>query len=227
MRNIPERDIAAMTDFRARRTMMVDTQVRPSDVTSFPIIEAMLSVPREAFVPGEMTEVAYMSENLDLGGRWMLAPRTFGKMLDALAPGPDDLVLDIGCGLGYSSAVLAQLCDAVVSVEDEARRAGEAQRLLSETGVYNAAVIEAPLAEGAARHGPYDAIIIQGAVAVVPQPILDQLKDGGRIIAIFLEGELGTVRLGRLERGTVAWRNLFNATAPLLEGFEKPAVFAL
>jgi protein-L-isoaspartate(D-aspartate) O-methyltransferase len=216
-----------MTDFSARRTMMVDTQVRPSDVTSFPIIEAMLTVPREVFVPGDLSEVAYVGDNLDIGGRVMLAPRTFSKMLDALALEPGELVLDVGCGLGYSAAVLAQLCDAVVAVEDDAARAAEAQRLLSEGGVHNAAVVEAPLAEGAARHGPYDAIILEGAVEEMPTAITDQLKEGGRIIAIFLDGELGVVRVGRKAGGAVGWRNAFDATARLLAGFERRRAFAL
>lgn len=216
-----------MTDFSARRTMMVDTQVRPSDVTSFPIIDAMLRTPREVFVPVDMAEVAYIGENLDIGGRTVLAPRTFSKMLETLDLQPDELVLDIGCGLGYSAAVLSRLCEAVVAIEDDASRAVEAQRLLSENEIHNAAVIEAPLAEGAARHGPYDAIIVEGGVEDISDAIAGQLKDGGRIIAIFLEGELGTVRIGRKSEGSVSWRNAFNATAGLLEGFEKPHIFAL
>jgi len=216
-----------MTEFSARRTMMVDTQVRPSDVTSFPIIAAMLAVPREVYVPDELAEVAYMGEDLPIGGRTVLAPRTFAKMLDALDLQADELVLDIGCGLGYSAAVLAQLCDAVVAVEDDARRAEDAQRLLSEHGVHNAAVIEAPLAAGAARHGPYDAIFVEGAVEVMPEELTDQIKDGGRIIAIFREGALGTVRVGHKSGGAVAWRDAFNATADLLAGFERRRAFAL
>ena len=107
-----------MTDFTNRRTLMVDTQVRPSDVTKFPIIEAMLHVRREVFVPDDKLEAAYAGENLPLGpGRVILEPRTFAKMLDGLAIEPTELVLDLGCGLGYSSAVLARLAEAVVAVE--------------------------------------------------------------------------------------------------------------
>ena len=108
-----------MPDFAARRTMMVDTQVRPNDVTKFPIIEAMLAVPREAYVPDARREAAYVGENLDLGqGRWLLEPRNFAKMLDALDIQPGDLVLDIGAGMGYSSAVLARMAKAVVALEE-------------------------------------------------------------------------------------------------------------
>ncbi len=217
-----------MTDYTARRTMMVDTQVRPSDVTKFPIIDAMLSVPREAFVPDRLREAAYIGENLDIGsGRMMLEPRTLAKMLDALDIQPDQVGLDIGCGLGYSTAVLAHLCEFVVAVEDDAGRAEEAQSLLSEHGVDNAAVMAGPLAEGSAKSGPYDIIIVQGGVAEVPAPLLAQLRDGGRIACVFAENALGVVRIGHKIDGVVNWRFSFNASAPVLPGFEKQDVFAL
>ena len=106
-----------MTDFAQRRTMMVDTQVRPSDVTSYPIIEAMLTVPREAFVPDNLRYVAYSGDDLDLGGgRAILAPRTIGKMIETLDLRNSDLVLDIGCGYGYTSALMARVAEAVVAM---------------------------------------------------------------------------------------------------------------
>jgi protein-L-isoaspartate(D-aspartate) O-methyltransferase len=208
--------------------MMVDTQVRPSDVTKFPIIDAMLSVPREAFVPDQLREAAYVGENLDIGGgRVMLEPRTLAKMLDALDIQPAQVALDIGCGLGYSTAILARLCDFVVAVEDDEARAEEAQVLLSGQGVDNAAVMTAPLIDGAAKSGPYDIIMVQGGVAEVPTLLLDQLRDGGRIACVFAEGTLGVVRIGYKIDGIVNWRFSFNASAPVLPGFEKQAVFAL
>ena len=217
-----------MTDYTARRTMMVDTQVRPSDVTKFPIIDAMLSVPREPFVPDRLREAAYIGENLDIGGdRVLLEPRTLANMLDALDIQPSEVGLDIACGLGYSTALLARLCDFVVAVEDEAGRAEEAQALLSEHGVDNAAVMHGPLAEGAAKSGPYDVIIIQGGVAEVPAVLEDQLREGGRIACVFAEGTLGVVRIGYKLDGVVNWRFSFNASAPVLPGFEKQDVFAL
>src|SRR6056297_2987898 len=154
-----------MTDYAARRTMMVDTQVRPSDVTKFPIIDAMLVVAREAFVPRHLREAAYVGENIDLGGgRVVLEPRTLAKMLDALDIRSNELVLDLGCGLGYSSAVAARMAEAVVAVEENADLAGDAQGLLAENGVDNVVIHEGPLALGAAEHGPYAASVIQGAV---------------------------------------------------------------
>ncbi|MDG1128919.1 protein-L-isoaspartate O-methyltransferase [Seohaeicola saemankumensis] len=217
-----------MTDYAARRTTMVDTQVRPSDVTKFPIIEAMLSIPREEFVPDNRREAAYVGENLDIGaGRVMLEPRTLAKMLDALDVQRDEMVLDLGCGLGYSSAVIARLAEAVVAVESIEALASEAQDILSREGADNVILHQGPLAEGAAQHGPYDVIVIEGAVAELPASILDQLKDGGRIACLFMEGALGVVRIGYKLDGGISWRFAFNAGAPVLAGFEKQAAFSL
>jgi len=207
---------------------MVDTQVRPSDVTKFPIIDAMLSVPREAYVPNALREAAYVGENLDLGeGRTLLEPRTFAKMIDALEIDTSDVILDIGCGFGYSTAILARLGDFAVGLEDDATRATDAQAILSEQGIDNAAVMEGVLAEGVVKSGPYDIIVLQGAVEVVPDTVTDQLREGGRIAAIFAEGALGVVRIGYKIDGLVNWRFAFNAGAPVLSGFEKDVAFAL
>jgi len=217
-----------MPDYDLRRLMMVDTQVRPADVTKFPIIDALANVRREAFVPPARREAAYLGENLPIGGdRVLLEPRTFSKMLDALDLGPGELVLDIGCGLGYSAAVLARLAEAVVAVEDDADRVAEAEGILAAEGVLNVAVVEAPLTEGAPQHGPYDAITIQGGVERIPDTLTDQLKEGGRIAAICCEGALGVVRIGRRIDGAITWRDAFNAAAPVLPGFEQDRAFAL
>ncbi|OSQ47841.1 protein-L-isoaspartate O-methyltransferase family protein [Marivita geojedonensis] len=217
-----------MTDFAARRTMMVDTQVRPSDVTKFPIIDAMLSVPREVFVPREQVEAAYVSENVPLApGRVVLEPRTLGKLLDAMNIEGDELVLDIGAGYGYSSAVVARMAEAVIAVEEDETLASEAQGILSEQGADNVVVHQGPLTDGAAQHGPYDAILIQGGVETVPDTLIDQLKEGGRIGCVFMEGALGVVRIGYKIDGEVTWRFAFNAYAPVMPGFAKEAAFAL
>ena len=217
-----------MTNFAMRRTKMVDTQVRPSDVTKFPILDAMLSVPREDYVPDSKREAAYMGENVDLGGgRVMLEPRTLAKMLDAVDIQADELVLDLGCGLGYSSAVIARMADFVVAVEEDEAMAAEAQSTLSEHGVDNVAVIAGPLTAGNAKNGPYDVIMIQGAVEAVPVVLTDQLKDGGRMTCIFAEGMLGTVKIGYKIDGAMVWRHGFSAGAPLIAGFEAPRGFVL
>lgn len=217
-----------MIDFSTRRVMMVDTQVRPSDVTKFPIIDAMLQVPREVYVPRDKREAAYMGENVEIrAGRVVLDPRTLAKMLDALDILPSELVLDLGCGLGYSSAVIARLADAVIAVEEDEAMAAEAQETLSRESVDNAAVIVGPLAAGAAKHGPYDVITVQGGVEEIPAALLDQLKDGGRIGAVFMEGALGVARVGYKADGKVSWRFAFNAAAPVLPGFAATRGFVL
>lgn len=217
-----------MTDFAARRTTMVDTQVRPSDVTKFPIIDAMLSVPREEFVPADKREAAYVGENVDLGaGRTVLEPRTIAKMLDALDIRGDELVLDIGCGLGYSSAVIARMAEAVVALEEDETLAADAQATLARNNADNVIAQQGALAAGAAEHGPYDVIVIEGAVEHLPDAITAQLKDGGRIGVLFAEGGLGAVRIGYKIDGKISWRFAFNAGAPVLPGFERHAAFTL
>ncbi|WP_300586898.1 protein-L-isoaspartate O-methyltransferase family protein [Marivita sp.] len=217
-----------MTDFAARRTMMVDTQVRPSDVTKFPIIDAMLSVPRELFVPREQAEAAYISENVPIApGRVVLEPRTLGKLLDAINIEGNELVLDIGAGYGYSSALVARMAEAVIAVEEDETLAAEAQSILSDQGADNVVVHTGPLTDGAVQHGPYDAILIQGGVEQVPAGLLDQLKEGGRIGCVFMEGALGVARIGYKIDGDITWRFAFNASAPVLPGFAKEVAFTL
>ena len=217
-----------MTDYTARRVMMVDTQVRPSDVTKFPIIDAMLAVPREQFVPDALRETAYMDGNIDLGdGRVVLEPRSFAKLLDGLSIAPGELVLDLGCGLGYSAAVIAHLAEAVVALEEDPQMAREAEARLGDAGADNVAVVQAVLSEGAPKHGPYDVIILEGAAEQVPASLLAQLKDGGRIGALFMDGALGQARIGYKTDGVVSWRFAFNASAPVLSGFAKAPAFAL
>jgi protein-L-isoaspartate(D-aspartate) O-methyltransferase len=217
-----------MTDYATRRTMMVDTQIRPSDVTKFPIIDAMLSVPRENFVPRDLREAAYVGENMPLDrGRVILEPRTFAKMLDALDVQQNELVLDIGSGLGYSAAVLARLAEAVVALEDNSERCQDSQEALAEFGADNVICQNGPLDAGAPEHGPYDVIVVEGAVDQIPQTIIDQLKNGGRIIALFAGGAFGRVMMGYKLDGKVDWRNVFDAGAPVLPGFQKQHIFAL
>ena len=217
-----------MSDYSARRTIMVDTQVRPSDVTKFPIIDAMLMVPRELFVPRAVKESAYIGENCTLAdGRVVLEPRTLAKILDALDIRDNELVLDIGSGLGYSAAVIARMAEAVVALEEESELVAEAEGLLSEIGADSVLVQSGALVSGAAQHGPFDVIVLQGGVEQVPEALLEQLKDGGRIAAIFMDGALGEVRIGYKINARLNWRFAFNAGAPVLPGFAKTPVFSL
>ena len=217
-----------MADFSALRSMMVDTQIRPSDVTKYPIIDAMLRIERERFVPDASRATAYMDGAVSLGaGRAMLEPRVFAKLLDALDIESDELVLDVGAGLGYSSAVIARMAQAVVAVENDEDLVADAESALSDIGADNAVVVFGDLSAGAEQHGPFDVLIIQGAIEDIPAALLDQLKDGGRIGAIFSEGALGVARVG-LKRGkTVNWRDVFNANAEILPGFERAREFQL
>ena len=217
-----------MPDFNARRTMMVDTQVRPSDVTKFPIIDAMLRVPRELFTPAHLIEAAYMGNNVDIGtGRVMLEPRTFAKMLDALNIDDNDLVLDIGCGMGYSAAILAHLAQGVVAVEEDTDLANDAQGALAATGCDAVVLRTGPLVQGAPEFAPYDAILVQGAAEEFPAALSDQLRDGGRVGCLFMDGALGVMRMGVKQQGRVAWRDEFNASAPVLPGFARDQAFSL
>lgn len=207
--------------------MMVDTQVRPSDVTKFPIIEALLTVAKEDFVPDRMRDTAYVGGDVAIGeGRVILEPRNFAKMLDAADIQPDEVVLDIGCGLGYSTAVLARLAAFVVATESLDGMAQEAQAALSSRGIDNAAVLDVPLADGAPESGPYDLVIIEGGIETLPVALADQVKDGGRIVALFCDKGNGEVRVGHKIGGVLNWRLAFNAHAPVLSGFEKTEAFA-
>ena len=215
-----------MVDYAAAREAMVDRQVRPADVTLYPIIEAMLAVPREVFVPASLQPVAYLGEHIAIApGRVLLDPRVFAKLLDGLNVGPTDLVLDVGCGTGYSTAVLARMAEAVVALEEDPGLAAEAETLLADLSVDNAVVQTGALAVGDPEHAPFDVIILQGSAETVPDALVAQLKPGGRIAAIVADGAGGRANLGlRTETGLV-WRRLFDATAPLLPGFERSKAF--
>lgn len=207
---------------------MVDTQVRPSDVTRFPIIEAMLSVPRELFVPESRVEAAYVGENLALApGRVLLEPRTLSKMLDGLAVEAGERVLDLAPGTGYSSAVLARFAGTVVAVEPDPVLAVAAREALAAAGAENVVLETRDAALGAPEHAPFDAILLNGGVETFPEALADQLREGGRAVALFVEGRLGVVRLGVKRAGRLHWRDAFNAGAPVLAGFARERAFAL
>ncbi|MEL7216236.1 MAG: protein-L-isoaspartate O-methyltransferase [Pseudomonadota bacterium] len=215
-----------MIDYVAARTAMVDCQVRPSDVTRYPIIAAMLGVPRERFVPGEAAAVAYMDENIQLSSnRAILAPRTLAKMLDAVEFDGSELVLNVGTNHGYTAAILARLAEAVVALEEDPILAASAATALSEAGADNVAVEEGPLVAGAAGLGPYDVIFIDGAVETLPPALVDQLRMDGRIILLRSQGPLCYAELGVKGPNGISTRRLFDATAPVLPGFSTDPAF--
>jgi protein-L-isoaspartate(D-aspartate) O-methyltransferase len=215
-----------MNDFATQRINMVDSQVRPSDVTDRRILRAMLALPRETFVPGQVEATAYMDEHLALGqGRYLLAPRTFAKLVQLLTIGEDDAVLDVACATGYSTAVLATLARSVVGLEGNAGLAQQAQTALAGLGRTNTMVKTGELTAGAPGEGPFDAILINGCVVDVPDALLDQLKDGGRLAAVRSDGPVGQATLWRRHGTSFDARPAFDAGAPLLPGFEKQPGF--
>lgn len=218
---------STMADQATLRRMMVDTQVRPSDVTEFPIIAAMLDVPRESFVPPSHVAIAYADGPIPLGGgREIMEPRSLAKLLDALDVTPRDDALVLAANLGYATAVTARLAGSVTAVEPDAAMAAEAEAALMAQGI-DAAVVAGPAEAGLPKAAPFDVILIDGAVETVPEALLDQLRDGGRIGAIFMDGALGEARVGLRVDGRVAWRYAFNAAGPVLTGFERARSFAL
>lgn len=220
-----------MADVALQRKNMVESQVRPNDVTDRRILNAMLAVPREAFVPTALKPIAYMDEALVLvkanagtPARGMMAPRAFAKLVQLAEIGDTDVVLDVGTMTGYSAAVIARLAQTVVALESDPALAEAATKTLDELGADNSAVVTGELEVGYPSEGPYDAIVIEGTVEQIPAAMLDQLKDGGRLVAI----EAG------VPSHAVVWKRMgrhfdrrvtFEAAAPAAPGFEKKKEF--
>lgn len=215
-----------MMDFAAARRAMVDCQVRPSDVTHYGIIAAMLWAPRELFVPKSRRDVAYAGAEVPVApGRTLMEPRIFAKMLEEADIGPRDLVLDLGCANGYSTAVIARMAEAVVGIDPDAALIEQGRGILNQLEVHNAALSAGPLAEGDAAHGPFDVIMINGAAEVIPPMLTAQLKEGGRLVAIRPMGEFGQCRVLTRAGNALSDRYAFDATASLLEGFRRAPSF--
>ncbi|HRY08054.1 MAG TPA: protein-L-isoaspartate O-methyltransferase [Hyphomicrobiaceae bacterium] len=220
-----------MADVALQRKNMVESQVRPNDVTDRRILNAMLAIPREAFAPIAMKPIAYMDEALILvkasagrPERGMMAPRAFAKLLQLAEIGQTDVVLDVGAMTGYSSAVIARIAQTVVTLEGDSALADEATKALDQLGADNAAVVTGELEVGYPSEGPYDAIVIEGSVEQIPAALLDQLKDGGRLVAVEAGVPSHAVvwkRMGRHFDRRVA----FEAAAPAVPGFEKKKEF--
>ncbi len=209
-------------NFAAARHNMVESQIRTNSVTNPAVIQALDEVPRELFVPKQLRGVAYLDEDLNLGGgRSLMEPRVFARLLDAAAITKSEVVLDVGCASGYSAAVLGRLASTVVAVESDAEFATRASAALAELSVDNVAVVTGPLAEGDASHGPYNVIVLEGAVAEVPQTLLRQLVDGGRLVAV-VSGETGVGRGTVVLRtgNTFSSRVLFDASVGPLPGLQ-------
>lgn len=216
-------------DFEAARLNMVESQIRPNEVTDPLIIEAMSQMPREAFVPERLAGVAYVDEALAVGnGRYLMEPMILARLLQAAEIQADDLALVIGCGSGYSAAVLARLAGTVVAIEATAELVDQASETLASLGIDNAAVIEAPLTDGYPKQAPYDVILFGGAVSEVPRHLTDQLADGGRLVAVAAKSAgLGHGVLVTRHGASVVEREIFDAGTPLLPGFEPVPTFQL
>lgn len=216
-----------MMDFARARQAMVDCQVRPADVTRYSIIESMLAVPRELFVPKAGRDVAYAGCEIALApDRVLLEPRTLAKMLEAAAVGSQDLVLDLAPGTGYSTAVIARMAEAVVAIEPDAGLAETARSVLAQLEADNAVVLQGDPAAGDSAHGPFDVIFVNGCVERIPDALLAQMKAGGRLVALFAERGMRQCHVLTRSNSTVTRRYAFDADAPLLAEFRRKSEFA-
>ena len=215
----------SMTDYNQARESMVDTQVRPSDVTRFSVIEAMLSTRRELYVPEHLKDIAYSETNIRVSkNRFVLEPRTIAKMLELADIKNYEIVLDIACGLGYSTSLIAKIAQLVIGVE-EPELASKAEKVIAQESIDNAIVHSSDINSGANEFGPYDIALIQGGVEFVPTTVAQQVKLGGRLVAIFMNGSVGECCIGIRRETGVDWRGAFNANAPLLTEFTKSKSF--
>jgi len=216
-----------MTDFALARRNMIDGQLRPNRVTNAQLLAAIGELPRERFLPQATRSVAYSDEDVPLGnGRYLMEPMVLARLIQTLQTVPDDRALVVASGRGYGAALLARLAASVVAVEGDPLMATAAEQTAKELGIDGIRQTVGPLEEGA-RPGPYDVILIEGAVQLVPQAIFDQLADGGRLTTVVAgpPGALGVAELFVKEGGAISRRALFDAGTPSLPGFAPPPRF--
>ena len=219
-----------MTDFAAARRMMVDGQVRTADVTDLRLLAAMLELPRERFFPDDKASLAYLDLDVAVSApgqpvRRLLKPMVLAKLIQAAAIADTDHVLDVGCGTGYSTALLTHLAASVVGLEEDPSLARQAADALSWAGLPIAKIVTGALARGWAGEGPYDVILLQGSAELVPVALFDQLKNGGRLVCVLGRGPAGKAMLYRRSGGDLSGRPVFDAAAALLPGFAQPQEF--
>lgn len=215
-----------MNTLAERRVNMVNSQIRPNKTNDEAVTDALLAVARERFVPKALAGIAYIDEDIHIGeGRYLMEPMIFARLVQAAEIGPEDLILDVGCATGYSSAVLARLGGTVVALEVSDDLADQANALLTEMGIDNAAVMVGELPAGLVKQGPYDVIMVNGRIARAPEALLDQLADGGRLVAVEEEAGMGRAIVYRRHGETIARRELFDANVMALPGFAAPAGF--
>ncbi|MYE00124.1 MAG: protein-L-isoaspartate O-methyltransferase [Alphaproteobacteria bacterium] len=215
-----------MSEYVVQRANMVECQLRAGRVANPALLEAMGSVAREDFAPLALKPVAYVDEDLEFQGRVLLEPMVFARLVQSAEPGPDDYVLDVGAGLGYSSAVLGRIASAVVALESDPDLAERARKALAANGCDNVLVAEGPLEDGCPEEAPFNLIVIEGAVASVPPALIDQLADDGRLAAVVRSGGgLGQATIFSKRGGVVSSRAVFDAGTPYVAGFEPKQEF--
>jgi len=215
-----------MMDFEAARIKMVDNQIRTTDVTSYSVLNAFHAVPREAFVPDRLKPLAYIDDDIEIArGRFLMEASPLAKLLQLCEITRDDLVLEIGSGTGYVSALLSLTAGSVVSLESDETLAAEAATTLAALGYDNVAVVSGDLEKGYAAEAPYDLIVVNGAVEEVPAALLEQLRDGGRLAAIVGYGNAAQARLILKDQGRVSESAHFNASVRPLPGFRREREF--
>ncbi|TRD00544.1 protein-L-isoaspartate O-methyltransferase [Mesorhizobium sp. WSM4303] len=219
-------------DFSELRVKMVDGQVRTTDVTDAALLDAMLAVPREAFVGAGQQALAYIDGDIRIsdgadgsGARYLMEPSPLAKLLQLAEIDAGDSVLDVGCGTGYCAALLSRLAKSVIALESDAALAETAKAALSAQGCDNVTVVAGPLPQGYAAKAPYNVILIGGSVEEVPGALLGQLADGGRLVAVEGQGNAGVARLFFKAGGVVTGRRAFNAAIKPLPGFERIHAF--
>ncbi len=213
-----------MTDFAAARANMIESQVRPNGITDRRIIAAMESVAREAFVPEDRRNVAYVDDDVPLAHagpapRFLIEAMAFARMLQTAVVKPADKVLIVGAGTGYGAAVVSRLAGQVVGVESDQGLIAEARRNLS--AFPNVKLIEGTLAAGTKGEAPFDVILLEGRAAELPQGLMTQLAPGGRLVAVVGETEVSKARVYTRTGDSLAVRDVFDASVAPLPGFEK------
>jgi protein-L-isoaspartate(D-aspartate) O-methyltransferase len=218
------------SDFSTARQKMVDCQVRPSDVTDIRIIDAMLAVPREAFVPEQQRAMAYLDLDLEVGGgaagkRFLIKPAVLAKMLQAAEITEADNVLVVGCATGYAAAVVAKLASQVTATEADSNLADKARDVLARTGCANVTVHAAAAADGEPANAPYDVIVLDGATEITPNRVYRQLKEGGRLVGVFATTQPPRAAIVTHSHGDFGHRALFDATVPVLPRLARVPAF--
>jgi protein-L-isoaspartate(D-aspartate) O-methyltransferase len=217
-----------MTDFALARRNMIDGQLRPNRVTNAQLLAAIGELPRERFLPEATRSVAYADDDVPLGnGRYLMEPMVLARLIQALQPRPEDRAMVVASGPGYGAALLARLVQSVVAVESDPTLAAVAERTAKELGITGIRQTIGKLEQGATESAPYDVILIEGAVQVVPQAIFDQLAEGGRLTTVIAgpPGASGVAQLFMKEGGMVSGRPLFDSGTPSLPGFAPPPRF--